>query len=145
LDQSLVNYAVVIALLLLAVTTVWLTVSLGPLISQTIRTLMALERLSDTVDNEVKPTFYEIRETIDGIKQFPRITARQVSEVGHKVEDVASSVSQVVTEAKKNSSIFGAGLLAGLKTYFSSHKDNKEQNGEINQQLTTDEGEKNVK
>ena len=125
MDQNLVNYAIVIALVVLALTTVWLVASLGPLISQAIHTLLAIEKLSETVDNEVKPTFFEIRETIDGIRQFPAITAKQVSEVGHKVEDVASSVSEVVGKAKKHSSVWGAGVLAGLKTYF-TYKDNKE-------------------
>ena len=80
-------------------------------------TLKSIERLSDTLKEEVGPTAVELREVVHGVNQIRSITAQRVTDVGHKVEEVAGSVTHVTTTAKRESAAFGVGLLAGIKSY----------------------------
>lgn|GEM_PF-479008 len=110
---------------------------------QAIRTMSAYERLADTLDREVVPTVMEVREVMDGIKRLPNATAERLTEVSHQVESVADSVGVAAGQAKKHSSVFGAGLFAGLKAYLSGQDEDEIDNPA--RQISEARGESNVK
>lgn len=116
--SAAVNVAVVAALIFLAVSLTLLVASIMPLLRQGEATLSSLQRLSDTLDKEVPPTMAELRGVMDGVNQIKSITAQRVSDVGHKAEELTGNVTNLVGSAKKESSVAGAGVLAGLKAYF---------------------------
>lgn len=139
MDPLLVNAFISVALMLLAVTTLLLVSSAIPLFSQASRTLIAFEKLADTLQNESRPTLSEFREVLSGLNQLKSATAERVTEVGHRVEDVAGSVGQVAGSAKKHSSVWGAGLLAGVRAYLSGSDDWEGQAAA--KQISVDRGE----
>lgn len=108
---------------------------------QAIRTMSAYERLADTLDREVVPTVMEVREVMDGIKRLPNAAGQRLTEVSHQVETVADSVGQAADQAKRQSSVFGAGLFAGLKAYLAGHDDDMDSPTRISEAR----GESNVK
>lgn len=111
--------------------------------AQASRTFVAYERLADTLDREVVPTVMEVREVMDGIKRLPNATAQRLTEVSHQVESVAGSVGVAADKAKRNSSVFGAGIFAGLRAYLSGHDDDDIENPA--RQISEARGESNVK
>lgn len=42
---------------------------------------------------------------------------KRIGDMGHKVGDVTGGLTKVTAEAKKQSSVFGAGLFAGVRAY----------------------------
>lgn len=126
MDAALiVNAAVVLALVFLAVSLTILVSSLLPLLSQAGATLSSIERLSDTLNTEVKPTMLELRGLMDGVNQIRAITAQRVQQVGSKAEELSGNVNNIVGSAKKESTVARAGFLAGLKAYFNSGGENE--------------------
>ncbi len=115
--SALLNDAVIIALMMLALST-FLLVAFGiPLLLQGKDTMSAAARLLVTLDDEVKPTMQELREVTHSLKEIKQLASQRVSEVGHKIEDVSGSLTHVVDSTRKTSSAWGAGLLAGLSAY----------------------------
>lgn len=129
MDASMViNAAVVAALIFFAVSLTILVASVLPLLTQAGSTLSSLERLSDTLNAEVKPTMLELRGLMDGVNQIKAITTQRVQEVGNKAEELTGNVGSLVGKTKKETSVAGAGLMAGLKAYFnSSAREEREQ------------------
>src|SRR5581483_6521753 len=80
-------------------------------------TLGAIERLADTVTQEVGPTAVQLREVMDGINQIKGVTTQRITEVTHKVEVATEGVAGVVDKTKKQSSVWSAGLIAGFREY----------------------------
>lgn len=118
MDQlTVINGAVVIALMLLGVSAVLLVCSVLPLMHQSVHTLASVQRLSETLNTELPPTLTEVREVLDGVNQIRALTAQRVTDVGTRVEAVSGSVGHAVTSAHKESAVWGAGLWAGLRTY----------------------------
>ncbi|MFN8659517.1 MAG: hypothetical protein U0105_24495 [Candidatus Obscuribacterales bacterium] len=116
MDQTqVVNAALIIALVLLAVSALILVTSVMPLISQSVRTLNAIEDLSETVKREIPPTLVEVRSVMDGLDQIRSSAAKNITQVSTKIEDVSGSVNHAVNSASKQTSIFGAGLFAGIQ------------------------------
>lgn len=142
MDPALINSFIVVALMLLGVTALLLVSSAIPLMGQAGRTLIAWEKLADTLQSETKPTLTELKEVLAGVNQLKSVTAERVTEVGHKVENVAGSFTQVADQAKRQSSVFGAGLFAGVKAYLTS-KDHAAPNQDT-KQITALKGEPNV-
>lgn len=121
MDQTtLVNCAIVIALMLLAVSAVLLACSLPAVLHQAQQTLAAFERLAKTLDREIPPTLVEVRSVIEGVNQVKALTMQRFNDVGSQVEEVTGNVSTVVNSAQKQSKVLSTGLLAGLKSYFSN-------------------------
>jgi uncharacterized protein YoxC len=139
--QLFINAFIAVALILLAVSTFLLVSSAMPLMHQANRTAIAFEKLADTLQAETKPTLQELRDVISGVNQLRSVTAERVTEVGHRVEDVAGTVGQVAGSAKKHTAVWGAGLLAGVRAYLAG-KDSTGSQAEVKQ--ITDRGEKNV-
>ena len=136
------NAFIVVALVLLAVSALLVTSTVSSLRSQVDRTLYAWEKLAETLQTEIKPTLTEAQQVLASLNQLRSATAERVTEVGHKVEDVAGSFGHAAENAKKQSGIWGAGLLAGVKAYLSGRKET-ESLGE-DKQITCDTGDENV-
>lgn len=124
-----VNQLVGFALGLLAVTSLLLVAAFWFVVPQVSHTLRAYEKLADTLDTELKPTLVEVHEVLQGVNQLRQLTVQRVSEVGqtvtevsHRVEGMAGSAAQVAGSAQKQSSVFSAGILAGLRSYLTGHK-----------------------
>lgn len=118
-----VNFAVVLALVILAISMVLLVFAIGPLLSQITSTALSFQKLSDTMEREVAPTLKELRSVMDGVNQIKSITAQRVHDVGSKAEELTGSVTTLVGTAKKESHVASVGLLAGLKAYLYPHRD----------------------
>ncbi len=139
MEPVMVNAFISVALMLLAVTSLLLVSSAIPLLSQASRTLIAFEKLADTVQGETKPTLTELREVVSGLNQLKSVTAERVTEVSHRVEGVTSTVGEVAGKAKKSSAVWGAGFVAGIKAYLAG-KDDGQVPAEV-KQLSVDRGE----
>ena len=100
-------------------------------------TLGAIEKLADTLQQEVGPTAVQLRDVMDGINQIKGVTTQRITAVTHKVETAADSVANVVDSTKKQSSVWSAGLFAGFREYLYG----KHANG-ADKQLTMDKGER---
>lgn len=142
--SSVLDVFVAVSVAVLAFIGCMLFFCISQLTAQANRTLTAYERLADTLDREVVPTVVEVREVMDGIKRLPNATAQRLTEVSHQVETVAGSMGVAADKAKKHSSVFGAGLFAGLRAYLSGQDDDdiesparhlSEARGESNVQL----------
>ena len=135
----MVNAFIVMALMLLAVTSLMVACAAVPMVNQASRTLVAFEKLADTLQGETKPTLAELREVVSGLNQLKSVTAERVTEVSHRVEDVAGTVGTVAGKAKKGSAVWGAGFVAGIKAYLAG-KDDGQAATEM-KQLSVDRGE----
>lgn len=122
---TVVNVAVVVALLFLAVSLTLLVTAVMPLLRQGQATLASFNRLSDTLDKEVTPTLEELRSVMSGVNQIKALTAQRVQDVGTKAEELTGNVNTMVGSAKKETTVASAGLLAGLKSYFLESNRNK--------------------
>ena len=139
MDPTMVNAFITMALMLLAVASLMLVAAAFPMMNQASRTLIAFEKLADTVQGETKPTLAELREVISGLNQLKSVTAERVTEVSHRVEDVAGTVGNVAGKAKKSSAVWGAGFVAGIRAYLTSREDG--QAATDVKQLSVDRGE----
>ena len=117
MDPAALNSFVIFSLMLLAVAALLLVSSAIPLMGQASRTLVAFEKLADTLQNETKPTLKELNEVLSGVNKLRSATQERITEAGAKVENVAGSFNNAAGQAKKQSSVVGAGLLAAVKTY----------------------------
>ena len=131
-----VNVAVVVALVLFAISLLLLVSFSVPLVNQGIATLGAIQRLSKTLEDEVPPTMAELRQVTHGINEIRALTTARMNEVGHQVEYVTGSLNQAVDKAHAGSSVLGAGILAGIRTYLGSGKATP-----AHKQISTDKGE----
>lgn len=143
MDPQTVNVLVSVALMLLTVVALLFISSVIPLLAQAVRTLIAYEKLADTLKTEVPPTLQEFKQVAERVNQLGLTTTQRVSDVGHKVEEVSGSIGNVAVQAKQQSSVWGTGLLAGVKAYLSG-KDHGDSQPEL-KQITTDRGEQHVR
>jgi uncharacterized protein YoxC len=125
--------------MLLAVTALLLIGSALPLLGQASRTLLAYEKLAETLETELSPTLTEVKTMLEGVNQIRQVTTDRVTAVTHQVGGVAGSVGTVADKAKKNSSAWGAGLWAGMKAYLESSKAESQA-----RQIASSKGEENV-
>ncbi len=111
------------ALIILAVTSILLIGSVVPLLIQAGRTLLAYERLADTLKLEIRPTLIEIVKFLNGINSLRTATTDRVVQAGQSFETVVSEVAQAAGSAKRQSSVLTTGLIAALKNYLAGHSD----------------------
>lgn len=140
---QVVNFAVVCALLFLAVSLTLLATQIMPLLRQLSDTAYSCNSLLRTIEKEVEPTAGELRELLHGVNQLRSITTQQVTEVGTKVEDLTGNVNQMVGSATKESSVMGAGLLAGIKAYFNKDESLAHELAERKKSLSLKKEQKN--
>ena len=117
MDPAIVNALIVISLALLALAAVLLAGTCAPVLYQAHRTMIAYERLAATLNNEVPATLNEFKQLAQRVNALGSITTQQVTEVGHKVEAVSGSIGHAAGNAKKQGSVWGSALLAGVKSY----------------------------
>jgi hypothetical protein len=117
--------AVVGALVFLALGVTALLATTWTLIPQINKTLGAYEKLADTLEAELGPTLKEVQKVVVSVGELKQIAGQRVQDVSTKVEDVTGNLTKVATSAKKESSVYGAGLWAGLRSYLEG-KDHKE-------------------
>ncbi len=111
------NILVVLSLFVLAIALLLVTLPLVSLIDQSRRTLSSAERLTDTLERELGPTLKEVENVLGGVRDLKAIAEQRMVDVGTKVEDVTENINKVTTSAKKNTSVWGAGLFAGIQAY----------------------------
>ena len=115
------NTIVVISLSVLAFFSLVMVIVLIPIALQFSKTLSSIQNLLDTINDDVKPTINEIKQSVYGVK------------------DVLTKGTSVLESGVDEASIFMAssahGVLAGVKEYFSSCKTDKNgynNNGNLN-------------
>jgi len=111
------NILVIVTLVLLAVSLLLLVGAIWTLVPQANRTLYAVEKLVNTVETELEPTLSEAHRLVGGVMKLQDLAQQSVSGVSTKVEDVTGNISKVAEVAKKNTTIWKAGLAAGIKAY----------------------------
>ena len=139
MDPATVNVLIAVSIMLLAVTGLLLIASAIPLLGQASRTLIAYEKLAETLETELSPTLTEVKTMLEGVNQIRQVTTERVTAVSHQVGGVAGSVGTVADKAKKQSSAWGAGLWAGVKAYLDSTKADSP-----SRQIGSAKGEENV-
>jgi hypothetical protein len=117
--------AVVGALVFLALGVTALLATTWTLIPQINKTLGAYEKLADTLEAELGPTLKEVQKVVVSVGELKQIAGQRVQDVSTKVEDVTGNLTKAATSAKKESSVYGAGIWAGLRSYLEG-KDHKE-------------------
>ena len=145
---SLIDAAVVFALLFLCVALAVLAAYMNQLVSQGVRTLESYAKLADTLEEELAPTLKEVQKVVVGVGELRQIAGQTMSGVGTKVEDVTGNITKVADNAKRSSSVWGAGLLAGARAYLEGkgHEHRETENGRqsSDQRHVKDRGEENV-
>ncbi|MBY0546183.1 MAG: hypothetical protein K2W95_02770 [Candidatus Obscuribacterales bacterium] len=124
--NTAINTVVACALAFLAFSVTALFWQAVPLINQLLATVTSCKALLQTIEKEVAPTAEELRQLAHGVNQLRALTVDRVVDVGTKVEDATQSVGTVVTSAKRESKVWGHGLLAGVKAYFAGASKDEE-------------------
>jgi uncharacterized protein YoxC len=117
-SPEVLDAAIAISMAFMALSTTLLVAALCGVLWKGRDTLGAIERLCQTVDQEVGPTAVQLREVMESVNQLKGVTTQRITAVSHKVEDVAGSVGTAVTGAQKQAAVVSTGLLAGLRAYF---------------------------
>jgi uncharacterized protein YoxC len=134
-NPETINVVIAFSMAFMAVALMLLTASLMGVLWKGRDTLGSIEKLADTLQQEVGPTAGQLREVMDGINQLKGVTTQRITAVTHKVETAADSVAVVVDKTKKQSAVVGTGLLAGFKEYLYGKNHDKEK------QIAMDKGE----
>lgn len=88
------------------------------LLEQSTKTLGATENFINTLDRELGPTIKEVDNVLVTVQEFRAIAEKSLTGVGTKVEDVTGSIGKVADSAKHETSVWGTGVMAGLRSYF---------------------------
>lgn len=124
------DFLVIGSLALLSLSLVGLAFAASQLVPQVNRTLTAYEKLAGTLETELAPTIREVNKLAGGVVKLQSAAQSSVAEVGTKVEDVTGNITKVADQAKKESSVWGTGLLAGFKSYLAGQSSNKDDSSE---------------
>jgi chorismate mutase len=123
--------AVVGALVFLALGITALLATTWTLIPQINKTLFAYEKLADTLESELGPTLKEVQKVVVSVGEIKQIAGQRVHDVSTRVEDVTGNLSKAATSAKKESSVYRAGIWAGFKAYLGSKDIDQNEHYEI--------------
>jgi uncharacterized protein YoxC len=136
-DNNIIDAVVAVSMAFMAVSLMLLVASLMNVMQKGIDTLGAVQRLCNTLDQEVGPTAVQLREVMNGINQLRGATTQRITAVSHKVEDVAGSLTTAVDRAQKQTSVVGTGFVAAIRSYLQGKPDD----GSKEKRLTMDKGE----
>lgn len=139
IDTNIVDAVIAVSMAFMAVSLMLLVASLMNVLQKGIDTLGAVQRLCNTVDQEVGPTAVQLREVMSGINQLRGATTQRITAVSTKVEDVAGNIGTAVDKAQRQSSVVGTGLLAGFRAYLEGKSGADEHAKE--RRITMDKGE----
>jgi len=138
LDSATIDGVIAVSMAFMAIALLLFVSALMGVLYKGRDTLGAIERLADTLQQEVGPTAVQLRDVMDGINQLKGVTTQRITAVTHKVETAADSVSAAVDTTKKHSSVWSAGLLAGFRSYLYGNKEHTA----ADKQITMDKGER---
>jgi uncharacterized protein YoxC len=133
--------------MLLTLSTFLLAAFAVPLFLQAQQTMNAYAKLANTLNSEVPSTLHEFKELAERVNMLGSATTQQITDVGHKVEEVSGSIGQAAGQAKRESSVWGSALMAGVKAYLSGRVEESE-NGQAASEarrISRDGGEQNVR
>jgi uncharacterized protein YoxC len=137
-DNNIIDAVVAVSMAFMAVSLMLLVASLMNVLQKGMDTLGSVQRLCNTLDQEVGPTAVQLREVMNGVNQLRGATTQRISAVSHKVEDVAGSLTTAVDQAQKQTSVMSTGLLAGIQAYLRGKSGDESSN---EKRLTMDKGE----
>lgn len=125
-----INQAILFCFGTFFVIAIFMAVPIYKLLDQSARTLGATENLINTLDKELGPTLREVDNVLVSVQEIKQLAERGISGVGTKVEDVTGSIGKVTEQAKSQSSIWGTGLMTGLKAYLAGTGHGEEEEAE---------------
>ncbi|MBU6450257.1 MAG: hypothetical protein KGS72_00650 [Cyanobacteria bacterium REEB67] len=111
------NILVAVALIFLAVSLLAVSIPLMSMVKQSERTLSSLDKLLSTVDKELGPTLKQVDTLLGSVVELKSAAQKSITDVGSKVGDVKGGLTKAADDAKHQSSVLGAGFMAGLKAY----------------------------
>lgn len=117
MDNHTIDVIVAVCMMLMAVALLLFVSTLMSVLYKSIDTLGAIQRLCNTIDQEIGPTAVQLREVMNGINQLRGATTQKITAVGHKVEEVSDSFGSAVNNVQKQTSVLGTGILAGFRAY----------------------------
>lgn len=108
---------VIFVLILFVVLVAFMVSPINNLIRQSERTLDATEGLIRTLDKELGPTLNEVNLVLASVQEIKAIAEQRLTDVGTKVEDVTGTITKAADQAKTQTSVLGAGIVAAFKAY----------------------------
>ncbi len=87
------------------------------LLKQSEKTLDATENLIKTLDKELGPTLNEVHTVIGSVHEIRAIAEKKFQDVGITVDDVSGNITKAAGQAKAETTVWGTGLLAGIRSY----------------------------
>ncbi len=121
------DFVVVVLFVVFVALVALLIFPISNLLKQSERTLDATESLIRTLDKELGPTLNEVNLVLGSVQEIKAIAEQRITDVGTKVEDVTGNITKVADQAKSQSSVWGAGLMAGWKAYLDGKPTHKEE------------------
>ncbi len=122
---SNLDYVVVLSFGLLAVSVLFLTGFIVPVVLQLTKTLSACEKLAGTVDKEIGVTLIQVNKLLSGVGDFKNVANSKVNQITHTVDDVRSNVNNVTKQAKVHSRVLSAGIFSGIQAYLKNSNNDK--------------------
>ena len=121
------DFVVVVLFVVFVALVALLIFPISNLLKQSERTLDATESLIRTLDKELGPTLNEVNLVLGSVQEIKAIAEQRITDVGTKVEDVTGNITKVADQAKSQSSVWGAGLMARWKAYLNGKPTHKEE------------------
>jgi uncharacterized protein YoxC len=111
------NVLVAVSLIFLAVALMLVSIPLMAMVKQSERTLSSLDKLLGTVDKELGPTLKQVDTLLGSVLELKTVAQKGINDAGTKVADVKGGLSKAADDVKRETSVYGAGLLAGVRAY----------------------------
>jgi uncharacterized protein YoxC len=111
------NVLVAVSLVFLAVSLMCVSIPLMAMVKQSERTLSSLDKLLSTVDKELGPTLKQVDTLIGSVVELKSAAQKGITDVGSKVGDVKGGLTKAADDVKRETSVYGAGFMAGIRSY----------------------------
>lgn len=131
------NILVAVSLIFLAVSLMAVSIPLMSMVKQSERTLSSLDKLLGTVDRELGPTLKQVDTLLSSVVELKSVAQKGITDVGSKVGDVTGGITKVADDAKRQTSVFGAGFMAGVRSYLEGRPAREEAREKAKQEKKT--------
>ena len=111
------NILVCVSLVFLAASLLAVSIPLMLMVKQSERTLSSLDKLLGTVDRELGPTLKQVDALLGSVVELKSAAQKGITDVGSKVGDVKGGLTKAADDAKRQTSVVGAGFMAGFRSY----------------------------
>ena len=111
------NILVAVSLIFLAVALMLVSIPLMSMVKQSERTLSSLDKLLSTVDKELGPTLKQVDTLLSSVVELKSAAQKGITDVGSKVGDVTGGLTKAAVDVKRETSVYGAGFMAGIRSY----------------------------